>query len=169
MLGKAVRERAILRWGLTIAQNGHMFIMRPVGPQREENGMTRPHRLRQVGQAPPIRGFKPMGIPMTELDVLTLQIDELEALRLADQEGLYQEEAAGRMGVSRVTFGRILQKAHAKVAEALVEGKALLIGEGPVLIEPGLEGRCPIHGGPRRRGRGCRCPGGMPPESGGSE
>ena len=114
-----------------------------------------------------MRGFKPMRIPMAELEVLSLQLDELEALRLADREGLYHEEAAERMGVSRVTFGRILQRAHAKVAEALLEGKALLIGEGPVQFEQGPEGRCPVHGGPRRRGRDCRCPGEADRESGG--
>jgi uncharacterized protein len=96
---------------------------------------------------------------MTELEVISLQLDELEALRLADQEGLYHEGAAERMGVSRVTFGRILQKAHAKVAEALLEGKALIIGEGPIQFDAGEGETCPIHGGPRRRGRGCRCPG----------
>ena len=121
--------------------------------------MPRPQRLRHVGEKPLIRGLKPLGIPMTELEVISLQLDELEALRLADQEGLYHEGAAERMGVSRVTFGRILQKAHAKVAEALLAGKALVIGEGPIQFDPGDGETCPIHGGPRRRGRGCRCPG----------
>jgi len=94
---------------------------------------------------------------MSELEVLSLQLDELEAIRLTDREGLYQEEAAVRMGVSRVTFGRILRDAHEKVAEALLEGKALLIGEGRVRFEPGVHGDCAVHGGPRRRGRACRC------------
>jgi uncharacterized protein len=120
--------------------------------------MVRPQRLRQVGEKALIRGLKPLGIPMTELEVITLQLDEVEALRLADREGLYHEEAAGRMGVSRVTFGRILQRAHAKVAEALLEGKALIIGEGPIQYGSEESDTCPIHGGPRRRGRGCRCP-----------
>lgn len=119
--------------------------------------MPRPLQLRKVGRLPKIHGFKPMGIPMPDLEVLSLQVDELEALRLADREGLYQEEAAARMGVSRVTFGRILQKARAKVAEALLDGKALVIGEGPVVFFSRQEGRCPVHGGPRRRGRACRC------------
>ncbi|MGC8763307.1 MAG: DUF134 domain-containing protein [Acidobacteriota bacterium] len=119
--------------------------------------MPRPLQLRQVGRLPKIRGFKPMGIPMPDMEVLSLQVDELEALRLADREGLYQEEAAARMGVSRVTFGRILQKARAKVAEALLDGKALVIGEGPVRFGPKADGSCPVHGGPRRRGRACRC------------
>jgi hypothetical protein len=96
---------------------------------------------------------------------LMLQMDELEALRLADKEGLYHEEAAERMGVSRVTFGRILQQAHAKVATALVEGRPLLFGTGPVQVAPEgstEDGPCPIHGGPRRRGRTCRCPSNRP-------
>jgi predicted DNA-binding protein (UPF0251 family) len=94
---------------------------------------------------------------MTELEVLTLQLDEFEALRLADREGLYHEEAAERMGVARVTFGRILLRARTKVAEALVEGKALLVGDGPVELQKRQDDSCPIHGGPRRRGRACKC------------
>jgi predicted DNA-binding protein (UPF0251 family) len=121
--------------------------------------MPRPQRLRHVGEKPLIQGLKPLGIPITELEVISMQLDEVEALRLADQEGLYHEGAAERMGVSRVTFGRILQRAHAKVAEALLEGKALLIGEGPIQFGQEEDETCPIHGGPRRRGRGCRCAG----------
>ena len=59
-------------------------------------------------------------------------MDEFEAIRLADLEGLYQEDAADRMGISRQTFGRIVASAHAKVAEALVKGKALKIEGGAV-------------------------------------
>ena len=121
--------------------------------------MARPIQPRQVSERPRILAFKPRGIPMAELEVLSINLDELEAIRLADQKGLYHEEAAGHMGVSRVTFGRILEKAHAKVAEAILEGKALVIGEGPVLLGSGENGMCPVHGGPRRRGRHCRCRG----------
>jgi predicted DNA-binding protein (UPF0251 family) len=56
-----------------------------------------------------------------------LSLDELEAIRLADYEGRYHEEAAKNMAVSRATFGRILSKARKKVAEAIVDGKALRI------------------------------------------
>jgi predicted DNA-binding protein (UPF0251 family) len=56
-----------------------------------------------------------------------LKLDEIEAIRLADYEGLYQEEAAARMKISRQTLGRILNLAHRKVAEALIQGKALKI------------------------------------------
>jgi predicted DNA-binding protein (UPF0251 family) len=119
--------------------------------------MPRPAHVRKVSNQPLVKGFKPLGVPMQELAIISLQLDELEAIRLADRESLYQEEAAERMGVSRVTFGRILQRARAKVAEALLEGKALIIGEGPVRFGPRPDGSCPVHGGPRRRGRACQC------------
>ena len=123
--------------------------------------MPRPQHLRQVSASPRAKGFKPVGSPMEGRGWVILQLDELEALRLADLEGLYQEGAADLMGVSRVTFGRILQQARTKVATALIEGRGLLFGAGPVLpsTEPQMEGRslCPIHGGPRRRGRTCHC------------
>lgn len=68
--------------------------------------------------------FQPVGRGSLGEQV-TLDLDELEALRLADLLGLYQEQAAEKMGVSRATFGRILESAHRKVAGALVEGKVL--------------------------------------------
>jgi predicted DNA-binding protein (UPF0251 family) len=74
--------------------------------------------------------FKPRGIPLTMLEEVVLTVDEYEAIRLADLESLYQEQAAERMKVSRQTFGRIIESAHKKVAEALVKGKALKIEGG---------------------------------------
>jgi len=64
---------------------------------------------------------------MSELQVVELLPDELEAFRLADHQGLYHQDAAGQMGVSRQTFGRILASARKKVAGALLLGKALKI------------------------------------------
>ena len=64
------------------------------------------------------------------MEEVRLSADELEALRLGDLEGLYHEEAAGKMGVSRQTFGRIIEGARRKVAGALVDGKALRIEGG---------------------------------------
>ena len=122
--------------------------------------MPRPEKLRTVGPVAEIRGFKPIGIPSTELAVEAIRLDELEALRLADLEGLYQEAAAEQMGVSRPTFARILTRARQKVARAILEERMLLVGEGPV-VEGGQERiPCPVHGEGRRRGRGCRCHGG---------
>lgn len=67
---------------------------------------------------------------MTELDEVSLSMDELEAVRLADYERLYHEEASKKMDISRQTFGRILADAHKKIAECLIHGKALKIGDG---------------------------------------
>jgi hypothetical protein len=89
--------------------------------------------------------------------VATLRLDELEALRLADLEGLYQEAAAERMGVSRPTFARILARARSTVARALIEERLLVVEDGPVVAWPAEPLPCPVHGGGPRRGRGCRC------------
>jgi predicted DNA-binding protein (UPF0251 family) len=58
--------------------------------------------------------FKPAGIPGRGIGEVVMTLDEFEAVRLADLEGLYQEQAAGRMGVSRPTFSRIVEAAHAR-------------------------------------------------------
>ena len=79
---------------------------------------------------PEITYFKPAGVPLFELEEVVLTVDELEALRLADDESMYQQEAADKMGVSRQTFGRIVQSARKKVAEALTQGKAIKIEGG---------------------------------------
>ncbi|HDS30463.1 MAG TPA: DUF134 domain-containing protein [Firmicutes bacterium] len=78
--------------------------------------------------------FKPSGIPKRQLSEIVLEIDELEAVRLADKEGLYHEDAARRMNVSRQTFGRIIASARRKIAEALIGGCALRIEGGEVDI-----------------------------------
>lgn len=96
--------------------------------------MPRPCFRRKIWGIPPSSYFRPEGdIPSREEEVV-LSLDQLEAIRLADLENLYQEEAAQRMGVSRSTFGRILDSAHKKVAEALVQGKPLKIEGGTVEI-----------------------------------
>ena len=92
--------------------------------------MARPINCRRVGSIPESNYFKPKGIPLSLLEEVILSVDELEAIRLADLESLYQEQAAEKMKVSRQTFGRIVESAHKKVAEALVKGKALKIEGG---------------------------------------
>lgn len=74
--------------------------------------------------------FKPRAVPLAVLKEVVLGVEELEALRLAHREGLYHQEAASRMGTSRATFGRVLESAHRKVTEALVDGCALRIEGG---------------------------------------
>lgn len=86
--------------------------------------------------------FKPAGVPSSRLTELVLGIDELEAIRLADLEGLYQEQAAEQMQVSRQTFGRIISVARGKVAKALVEGMSLRIEGGEIEMEDMREFRC---------------------------
>ena len=92
--------------------------------------MARPRNCRWVSSIPESTYFKPKGIPLSILEEVVLTVDECEAIRLADLESLYQEQAAERMKVSRQTFGRIIESAHKKVAEALVKGKALRIEGG---------------------------------------
>lgn len=94
--------------------------------------MSRPKNCRRVSSRPIISGFKPFGIPFSEIEEILLQYDEYEAIKLLDYEGLLQEEAAERMNVSRPTLTRIYTKARQKVAKAFVEGKALLIEGGNV-------------------------------------
>lgn len=89
--------------------------------------MPRPKKNRCVSYKPDVTYFKPRGIPLVELEELSITMDELEAIRLADYEGLYHEDAARKMEISRQTFGRILNEAHRKVAEGLLKGKALKI------------------------------------------
>ncbi len=81
-------------------------------------------------------------------------------MRLADIEGLYQDAAAERMGVSRQTYARILGRARSAVARSLIEQKTLLVGSGDsdaVVDRPSAPEICPVHGGPRRHGRACHC------------
>ena len=90
--------------------------------------MARPIKTRHINCVPAARYFKPVGIPLRDLEEIILGMDELEAMRLTDLEGLYQATAAEKMGVSRQTIGNILNSAHSKLAEALLKGKALRIG-----------------------------------------
>jgi predicted DNA-binding protein (UPF0251 family) len=89
--------------------------------------MSRPKKCRCINCTPGSYYFKPRGIPLINLEEVTLTIDELEAIRLADYEGLYHEEAAKQMNISRATFGRILVGARHKTSGAIIHGKALKI------------------------------------------
>ena len=104
--------------------------------------MVRPLNCRRIGQLPGSSYFKPRGVPLSALEEVVLTVDELEAIRLADLEALHQEDAARRMSVSRQTFGRIIDSARRKVAEALVKGKALKIEGGEIEMASQREGAC---------------------------
>ena len=92
--------------------------------------MPRPPKWRRVGALPPVTHFKPVGIPLHMLDAVQLSVEEAEAIRLRDLEGLEQEACAERMRVSRPTFHRVLASARSKLADALVNGKAIRIEGG---------------------------------------
>jgi len=94
------------------------------------DNMPRPRKCRWVNWEPGASYFKPQGIPLRDLGEVNLTVDELEAVRLAHLEGLYQQQAAEQMNISRQTFGRILESAHRKIAQALVNGDALRIEGG---------------------------------------
>jgi predicted DNA-binding protein (UPF0251 family) len=85
-----------------------------------------------IKNLPNVAYYKPRAIPISQLDEVGITYDEYEAIRLADLEGLYQEQAAAKMKISRPTFGRIIESAHKKIADALVNGKAIKI-EGGVI------------------------------------
>lgn len=117
--------------------------------------MPRPKKRRWINSYPGADYFKPRGIPLSELEISQLGIDEYEAMRLYDIEGLDQAQAADMMNISRPTFGRIIAAAHKKVAEALVYGRAIRIGGGDF--------HCPASrgfGSGREGGRG-GCGGGI--------
>ena len=94
--------------------------------------MARPKCCRRITGKPDCRVFKPVGAPFAALEEIVLSMDEFEAIRLADLEGLYQEQAAERMNVSRQTFGRIIETARRKVAQVLAGGLALRIEGGEI-------------------------------------
>ena len=98
--------------------------------------MPRPPKCRRVAFLPNVKYFKPAGIPMRALDEIQLSIEEAEAIRLKDLEGLDQEKGAERMHISRPTFQRVLASARKKMADALFNAKAIRIEGGSFEMAP---------------------------------
>lgn len=92
--------------------------------------MARPVKWRHVAALPQATYFKPAGVPLRALEDVDLSVEEAEAIRLKDLDGLEQEQCAEKMRISRPTFHRVLQSARRKVADVLVNGKALRIQGG---------------------------------------
>ena len=92
--------------------------------------MVRPRRCRRIGFRPEVNYFKPAGIRLIELEESTLTMEELESIRLKDVLNLEQSEAAKKMDISQPTFHRLLNEARKKIADALVNGKAIKIEGG---------------------------------------
>ena len=89
--------------------------------------MVRPKKPRRIMYDPCAVYFKPRAIPLSELKEIELTLDEMEAIRFCDLKNLEQKKAAKKMGISQSTLARILASAHKKVAEALIEGRAIKI------------------------------------------
>jgi len=89
--------------------------------------MPRPRLCRKIRFNPSVIYFKPQGVPMRHLEVVELTAEEAEALRLKNVKDMDQTEAAEKMNTSQSTFQRILSSAYKKIAEALIEGKAIKI------------------------------------------
>jgi len=127
-------------------------------------GRGRPRMRRKLALEVGSDYFKPAGIALNQLEEVGLTLEELEAVRLVDLEDLDQEDAAKKMEVSRKTLWRDLQSARKKIADALVNGKAIQISgsekmpkkdgtgpEGKVMVTGRGLGDCPKA---KRRGRG---------------
>jgi predicted DNA-binding protein (UPF0251 family) len=92
--------------------------------------LSRQPLWRRVDSLPKINSFKPAGVPLAQLQEIRISIEEAESIRLKDLEGLEQEECAQKMNISRSTFARILLSARQKIADALLNGKAIRIEGG---------------------------------------
>jgi len=92
--------------------------------------MSRPPKCRRVAFLPGTTYFKPAGIPLRALEEVIVSVEEAEAIRLKDLEGLEQEQCAEKMSISRPTFQRVLESARRKIAEVLLHGKAIRIEGG---------------------------------------
>ncbi|HOE27216.1 MAG: DUF134 domain-containing protein [Candidatus Aureabacteria bacterium] len=101
--------------------------------------MSRPKCTRQISAMPDVTYFKPAGVPLRMLEEIVVSLDEVEAIRLADLEGAYQEQAARGMNISRPTFSRLIVSAHRKIADALVNGKALRLEGGSIRLKGGAQ------------------------------
>ncbi|MCR4335570.1 MAG: DUF134 domain-containing protein [archaeon] len=97
--------------------------------------MPRPRIRRKVSVEPDVVYFKPAGVPMRTLEEVTLKIEEVEALHLANLEGLSQIKCAEKMNISQPTFHRTLESANKKISDALVNGKAIRIEGGTFEVE----------------------------------
>lgn len=105
----------------------------------------KPKKKRTVLYPPHVQFFKPQGIQAQNLNSVSVTVDEYEAVRLTDHEKLKHEEAAKKMNISRPTFTRLLESAHGKISDALVNGKAIRI-EGGDFRFSGNRYRCRICG-----------------------
>ena len=126
--------------------------------------MPRPRRLRRIFSNPRITHFKPAGVILRNIENSILTRDELEAIRLIDFEKVEQGKAAKKMKVSQPTLSRILKSAREKLADAVVNGKAIKIQGGDfemAVPRRGLGQGRRVAGGRGRMGGSAAGPGGV--------
>ena len=104
--------------------------------------MPRPRKWRKVCCLPENNRFGPLDAPANSENFIHMTVDEYETIRLIDLEGLTQEECAGHMNIARTTVQGIYNEARKKVAESLVNGKALLIKGGEYQLCDGFGNAC---------------------------
>ena len=92
--------------------------------------MVRPRLCRRILAEPNVTYFKPRGIPLMQLEEVILSVEEFEAVRLKDLEGLEQGVCAKKMNISQPTFHRLVISARKKIADAIINGKAIKIEGG---------------------------------------
>jgi len=109
--------------------------------------MPRPRIPRRIRFRPGVIFYKPAGVPMAGLQEVVLTLSEFESIRLKDHEGRSQTEAAEKMGISQPTFQRIYESARKKIADAIVNGKAIRIEGGSFMMMGRGRGRGLGRGG----------------------
>lgn len=121
--------------------------------------MPRPRICRRVGLQPNVTYFKPAGIRVIDLDEAILAVEEFEAVRLKDLLGFEQEKCAKMMGISQPTFHRLVASARKKIADAVVNGKAIRIEGGSFkFARPGSGGTARGAAAAAARAEKCVCP-----------
>jgi len=108
--------------------------------------MARPRLCRRIFSEPNVTYFKPKGIPLSDLEEIVLTLDEFEAVRLKDLEGFQQEECARKMNISQPTFHRLILSARKKIANGIVNGKAIKIEGGNFKLMRKCKGFCHRRG-----------------------
>jgi predicted DNA-binding protein (UPF0251 family) len=101
-----------------------------MSPSGDGKGPGRNRCPRKVGFIPDVTTFKPVGVPMMDLESITLSHEELESMRLSDLNGMDQESASSEMGISRRSYATDLKNGRRKVMKALTEGLAIRIEGG---------------------------------------
>lgn len=114
--------------------------------------MPRPRKHRNVKCSPTTYYFKPRAVPLSNLEEVLLEIDELESLRLADLLAFSHEQAAEKMKISRATFGRIVEQARKKIVDGILNGKAIKISdEMPAELKAKSLVKCELCGSPKAK------------------